>query len=75
MNARSLPAFLLIALLAACYTPPAEPPAVPTALQKPGAAQEIKGSLSGRGYGKDLVDALFADVLESDSALRSVMDA
>ena len=65
----------LLSLLVACSTPPAEEPAVPTALQDPGAVQEIKGSLSGRGYGKDLVDALFADVLESDTALQSVMDA
>jgi hypothetical protein len=48
---------------------------VPTALQDPGAVQEIKGSLSRGGYDKDLVDALFADVLERDTALRSLMDA
>ena len=65
----------LLSLLVACSTPPAEEPAVPTALQDPGAVQEIKGSLSRGGYDKDLVDALFADVLERDTALRSLMDA
>jgi hypothetical protein len=75
MNMRFHPTLLLVALLCGCSTPPAEPAAVPTALQKPGAAQEIKGSLSRGGYDKDLVDALFADVLERDTALRSLMDA
>jgi hypothetical protein len=65
----------LLSLLVACSAPPAEEPAVPTALQDPGAVQEIKGSLSRGGYDKDLVDALFADVLERDTALRSLMDA
>ncbi len=35
---------------------------------------DIKGSFSGRGYGNDLVDALFADVLKSDTALRHLLD-
>ena len=35
----------LLSLLLACSAPPAEGPAVPTALQGPGAVQEIKGSL------------------------------
>ncbi len=35
---------------------------------------DIKGSFSGRGYGKDLVDALFADVLKGDTALRHLLD-
>lgn len=74
MNVRFLLTLILVAMLCGCSAPPAEPAAVPTALQKPGAAQEIKGSLSGRGYDKDLVDALFADVLERDTALRSLMD-
>lgn len=61
-------------LLLSCASSPEQQPEVPTALQEDGMIGDIKGSFSGRGYGNDLVDALFADVLKSDTALRHLLD-
>lgn len=57
-----------------CASSPEQQPEVPAALQQDGVIGDIKGSFSGRGYGKDLVDALFADVLKGDTALRHLLD-
>lgn len=65
---------LPLLLLLGCASSPEQQPEVPTALQKDGVVADIKGSISGRGYGKDLVDALFQDVLNSDTALRHLLD-
>lgn len=61
--------------LVACSAPKEKEDELPTALQDPDVVQEIKGSLSGRGYGKDMVDALFADVLKQDTALQALLNA
>lgn len=61
-------------LLLSCASSPEQQPEVPTALQEDGMIGDIKSSFSGRGYGNDLVDALFADVLKSDTALRHLLD-
>lgn len=65
----------IVLLLAGCSSPQEKPDEVPAALQDPDVVQDIKGSLSGRGYSKDLVDALFADVLKQDTALQSLLIA
>jgi len=50
-------------------------PDIPPALQEPTVADEVTSSLSRGKYGTDLVNALFDDVLESDTALRALMKA
>jgi hypothetical protein len=69
-----IPFLALLLALVACSGPPQEQPAVPEALQQDGVIGDIKGSLSGRSYGKDLVDALFEDVLKNDTALQHLLD-
>lgn len=61
-------------LFLSCASSPEQQPEVPTALQEDDMIGDIKGSFSGRGYGNDLVDALFADVLKGDTALRHLLD-
>lgn len=62
---------LLLPALAACGEPPPAEPAVPKALQEPTLVDEVS-EYSGRGSSRDLVEALFDDVLKSDTALRHV---
>ena len=62
---------LLLPAFAACGEPPHAEPAVPKALQEPTLVDEVS-EYSGRGSSRDLVEALFADVLKSDTALRHV---
>jgi hypothetical protein len=51
---------------------------VPPALQDAGTVEQkvdgVLGSIPRSGYGKDLVEALFADVLEQDTALAGLLD-
>lgn len=59
--------------LIACSTPVAEDPQLPKALQEPGIVDKMD-TYSGRSGGEDLVDALFEDVLESDTALMRLLN-
>lgn len=61
-------------LLLGCASSPEQQPEVPTALQEDGVINDIKDSYASRGYGEDLVDALFADVLKGDTALRHLLE-
>ncbi|MBL7963786.1 MAG: hypothetical protein JNM31_08065 [Flavobacteriales bacterium] len=71
-----LPILLLVVLLmVACSPPEKEQEQLPTALQDPDVVQDIKGSLTSRGYSSDLVDALFIDVLKQDTSLQALLDA
>jgi len=69
--------FLLpvVLLMAACSPPQEDQEQLPAALQDPDVVQDIKGSLTSRGYSKDLVDALFVDVLKQDTSLQALLDA
>lgn len=60
--------FLLPAFIA-CSEPPPPQPELPKALQDPSLVDEV-AEYSSRGSSRDLVEALFADVLKSDTALR-----
>ena len=62
-------------LLAACSPQHEKQDEVPVALQDPDVVQDIKGSLTSRGYSNDLVDALFVDVLKQDTALQALLNA
>lgn len=64
--------FLLPAFVA-CSEPPPPQPELPKALQEPSLVDEV-AEYSGRGSGRDLVDALFADVLKSDTALQHLFN-
>ena len=68
---RFLP-FLLV-LFACGKRPGPDADAVPKALQDPSVITEVKGSLSRSGYGYDLVDALFAEELQKDTALARLV--
>ena len=61
--------------IAGCSAPMSEraQQEVPAALQEGHIVQDIKGSFSGRGYADDLVEALFAEALERDTALRTLI--
>lgn len=59
----------LLPLMAACSEPPPPQPELPKALQEPSLVDEV-AEYSSRGSSRDLVEALFADVLKSDTALR-----
>ncbi|MBL7945352.1 MAG: hypothetical protein JNN32_04765 [Flavobacteriales bacterium] len=51
---------------------------VPSALQDPSAVEELTGEVKSSfprlAYGEDLVEKLFADVLEKDTALKSLLE-
>lgn len=66
--------FALLLLLAACgHGPGADTEAVPKALQDPSVIHEVKGSLSRSEYRSDLVEALFAEEVEKDTALAGLV--
>ena len=61
-------------LLLACTTTPKEDQAdVPVAFQGPSLVTEIKQVGSRSGYGRDLVEELFAEALSKDSALANLV--
>lgn len=64
--------FLLPAFIA-CSEPPPPQPELPKALQDPSLVDEV-AEYSSRGSSRDLVEALFADVLKSDTALRHLFN-
>jgi hypothetical protein len=69
--------FILLALPLACAPPTKPEQQVPSALKEPGVLEdisaEVKSSIPRYGRGGDLVEALFVDVLEQDSALATLM--
>lgn len=63
----------LLPLMSGCSEPPPPQPELPKALQEPSLVDEV-AEYSSRGSSRDLVEALFADVLKSDTALRHLFN-